>query len=228
MRWYTREGLYWLAAAWSVLGSENVLRCLGALLPLRWLLLLERCGSSVWKERDRPRRSIAFVIGLGVYCLFVPFFAFGLDWLLWTTGFYFAWNGHHETAFLVAVLVISLLPPYVFARAVYVRLRWKNVPSRCHCEACWYDLTGNISGVCPECGTSVRSEDEESGGEVSHASSGVRGSIAFPLFLSLCMLVAFPLFVEQVGFYYLPAWLILTIAACYGAAGRRPKRRESK
>jgi len=22
-----------------------------------------------------------------------------------------------------------------------------------HCEQCRYDLTGNVSGVCPECGT---------------------------------------------------------------------------
>ncbi len=24
-----------------------------------------------------------------------------------------------------------------------------------HCQMCGYDLTGNVSGVCPECGTKV-------------------------------------------------------------------------
>jgi hypothetical protein len=29
-----------------------------------------------------------------------------------------------------------------------------------HCQKCGYDLTGNVSGVCPECGTAVKSEGE--------------------------------------------------------------------
>jgi hypothetical protein len=29
-----------------------------------------------------------------------------------------------------------------------------------HCQKCGYDLTGNVSGRCPECGTPVRSEKE--------------------------------------------------------------------
>jgi hypothetical protein len=27
-----------------------------------------------------------------------------------------------------------------------------------HCRNCGYDLTGNVSGVCPECGTPVKGE----------------------------------------------------------------------
>ncbi len=29
-----------------------------------------------------------------------------------------------------------------------------------HCQRCGYDLTGNVSGRCPECGTPVKREDE--------------------------------------------------------------------
>ena len=28
-----------------------------------------------------------------------------------------------------------------------------------HCQKCGYDLTGNVSGVCPECGTEVARRD---------------------------------------------------------------------
>jgi predicted amidophosphoribosyltransferase len=27
-----------------------------------------------------------------------------------------------------------------------------------HCQKCGYDLTGNVSGICPECGTPVERE----------------------------------------------------------------------
>ena len=37
------------------------------------------------------------------------------------------------------------------------RDRWERLfrPPPGHCQNCGYDLTGNVSGVCPECGTSV-------------------------------------------------------------------------
>jgi hypothetical protein len=28
-----------------------------------------------------------------------------------------------------------------------------------HCRKCGYNLTGNVSGVCPECGTKIRDGD---------------------------------------------------------------------
>ena len=33
--------------------------------------------------------------------------------------------------------------------------KWRYPPN--HCRTCGYNLTGNISGVCPECGTSIES-----------------------------------------------------------------------
>ena len=38
---------------------------------------------------------------------------------------------------------------------------WRSqYPSPGHCQNCGYDLTGNVSGVCPECGTTVKREDK--------------------------------------------------------------------
>ena len=42
-----------------------------------------------------------------------------------------------------ATLVAVVIPP----------LRWRRRPKADRCEHCGYDLTGNESGVCPECGT---------------------------------------------------------------------------
>ena len=38
-------------------------------------------------------------------------------------------------------------------------LWWRDRPTKAgFCKACKYDLTGNVSGICPECGTSLTSE----------------------------------------------------------------------
>ncbi len=53
------------------------------------------------------------------------------------------------------------LPPfiaYLVSRTVYDRIRWRWVfdVSRPHCLQCGYDLTGNTSRVCPECGRKLQ------------------------------------------------------------------------
>ncbi len=46
---------------------------------------------------------------------------------------------------------------------VYVRMRfWPRYPPG-HCVQCGYDLTGNVSGTCPECGTSLTNKDSIDG-----------------------------------------------------------------
>ncbi len=53
-------------------------------------------------------------------------------------------------------LVIPLWIPALLA-GVSTFILWRRsrrVPPG-HCKACRYDLTGNVSGVCPECGTSA-------------------------------------------------------------------------
>ena len=59
---------------------------------------------------------------------------------------------HHPTASVtyidcplwIPLLVIALPTVYLFYR--------DRRPPRGHCQGCGYDLTGNVSGVCPECG----------------------------------------------------------------------------
>ena len=51
-------------------------------------------------------------------------------------------------------LIAGLLPTYLAWR----RLHRKYPPGRCQC--CGYDLTGNVTGKCSECGTSIAENDK--------------------------------------------------------------------
>jgi len=43
--------------------------------------------------------------------------------------------------------------------ALTAALWWldRRIPTG-HCQKCGYNLTGNVSGVCPECGTPIKRE----------------------------------------------------------------------
>lgn len=53
------------------------------------------------------------------------------------------------SAFLAAVGVMIILLHYTGRRDA-LRMRFDSAP---HCRNCTYNLTGNLSGICPECGT---------------------------------------------------------------------------
>jgi hypothetical protein len=55
-----------------------------------------------------------------------------------------------------SVLLLSLLLPIWWT----IRRRAKPAMNRAKCSTCGYNLTGNTSGVCPECGTPVPSKPE--------------------------------------------------------------------
>ena len=55
------------------------------------------------------------------------------------------------------VLVLPLWIPFVAVSLPTAFLRWRDrrrIP-RGHCQTCGYELTGNVSGRCPECGSSL-------------------------------------------------------------------------
>ena len=50
-------------------------------------------------------------------------------------------------------LALPMFLPLVAAAAVTATLCWQDRrPPKGHCQTCGYDLTGNVSGPCPECG----------------------------------------------------------------------------
>jgi len=69
--------------------------------------------------------------------------------------------GVHRTGVLDAtpvlhiVAVLSVLPIVWLARRAVLYLGTRRVRALGRCRRCGYDLAGNMSGVCPECGTTV-------------------------------------------------------------------------
>ena len=114
-----------------------------------WSLILAngRCGGSVaifddpqisgsgWVVRQAPRR---------------------VDWLPWFAsvdhGSRFPsppWRGH--------AILLPLWMPFLIVAIPTAYLWWigrRRVPPG-RCQRCGYDLTGNISGTCPECGKKI-------------------------------------------------------------------------
>ena len=52
---------------------------------------------------------------------------------------------------------LPLLLAYLVSRGIYSLMHWQTVHDRDgrYCLQCEYDLTGNVSGRCPECGQAV-------------------------------------------------------------------------
>lgn len=62
-----------------------------------------------------------------------------------------------DVLLLSAMVGVPMLLAYFPARVVYQSVRWialDNSTGR-WCGYCGYDLTGNVSGACPECGKQV-------------------------------------------------------------------------
>ncbi len=53
----------------------------------------------------------------------------------------------------LTVTVPLWIPVVVLGLAALVFWRYDRAPAPGHCQKCGYDLTGNVSGTCPECGT---------------------------------------------------------------------------
>jgi hypothetical protein len=66
-----------------------------------------------------------------------------------------------QRSFPLWPIVCLLLYP---AAALTLRIRRRRAAVRSgRCRACGYNLFGNVSGICPECGTPVRKEPAEKG-----------------------------------------------------------------
>ena len=57
---------------------------------------------------------------------------------------------------------LPLWMPFVLVAIPTAFLWWRDrrLPPPGHCQRCGYDLTGNVSGRCPECGTAFEREGE--------------------------------------------------------------------
>ena len=57
---------------------------------------------------------------------------------------------------LVMMAVTMIIVACVLAQVIYFALRKGGIEDDgIHCRSCGYNLAGNVSGVCPECGSAV-------------------------------------------------------------------------
>ncbi len=115
------------------------------------------------RTRHRERHAFGYSITItalafplllpSVAVLLIIVFEIGLDAGL---GLERVPTGLLALSYFAAVAAGTYLP----CRALYTGLRWEPDPTDTRfCQQCDYDLTGNVSGVCPECGTAIPPDD---------------------------------------------------------------------
>lgn len=118
------------------------------------LVILALIPVSAFHAAKFARAGIVFTIygclASSVFCLYYPFagrlrleMAFRGDSVYWSR--------------LIMPCVVTVLLAAACRFAASLRCRWdtrlRHPPG--HCQECGYDLTGNESGVCPECGKAI-------------------------------------------------------------------------
>jgi hypothetical protein len=58
--------------------------------------------------------------------------------------------------FECCLIVVGMMLTCLYAAVLRFKLDGRRRHPPGHCQACGYNLTGNVSGVCPECGEKVR------------------------------------------------------------------------
>ncbi|HNO78694.1 MAG TPA: hypothetical protein PKN33_11595 [Phycisphaerae bacterium] len=77
----------------------------------------------------------------------------------WILGMKMSPSDMFEITFIVNIPIAAFVA-YLVGKRIYLVCRWKKVvPDGHNCHQCRYDLTGNESGVCPECGTPIATSD---------------------------------------------------------------------
>lgn len=133
---------------------------------------------SFWRGRQRRRRERASLYAvvrvrfgpmLSAVLALVVFFATlwtmpsvlkWIDYLFWPGKIeqYFRWQlGFSDTFFQILILFVAVTISIVIAQIAFRFLRWRTCyEDRPRCLSCAYELTGNVSGICPECGTAIQ------------------------------------------------------------------------
>jgi len=74
----------------------------------------------------------------------------------WLTYTLVGWPDNPWDMGVLIINVVYYPLAFLIVRWVVIALRRrKRHDSAIHCEICDYNLTGNESGICPECGTAV-------------------------------------------------------------------------
>jgi len=133
-----------------------------------------------WIDRLRPRERKRLTLPLWILCCLLHVAALYLgDGLAYAVyRFYDGWLSYEPVfPFVTGVLVILFWTTPLWAilwawLCVRLRNRLFERQTGPHCLECGYNLTGNVSGVCPECGTAIPARTSASSSPLSPRRSG--------------------------------------------------------
>jgi hypothetical protein len=214
------ELLYWIAALSHTTPRRNTSAG-------RWLLNALAANGVLalqWRRRRRPAAIHALMLSILCFLVSLPVSAFCVDWVFGDPFRFPRWCP--EPAALAMLLALSLLTSYIFSRAMYTRLQWKLVKvEHRYCIVCGYDLNGNVSGVCSECGTPWLGEGALLRENVGlHAAAGItsvattKPGCVLRWAAGLLFLVSTLLLVAGLGSWYLGISLLIAEYMILGAA----------
>lgn len=106
--------------------------------------LLIHFGIKLWMENGRPSSTPFFILmAATTHC------GWGLHSL-------FGWPDKPDT--LGNLFVNAVYWSALFSLVSWLRFKWRRrgAADEPLCDACGYNLTGNTSGVCPECGAAAQ------------------------------------------------------------------------
>ena len=126
---------------------------------LQWRRAVNAGRTLVIRERFGRRTSLGLAaLSIPFMLVLTPAVAEAVARLAWNWWVYISEIAMRksDTLWFGMLLFIWLFIPYPIAKLVYRRCRWKS----CYVDAslcirCGYNLTGNVTARCPECGTPV-------------------------------------------------------------------------
>lgn len=136
---------YWISFGFHVGIHEPIARSLGSSVGRYYLYAVDlvplfavALAAGALIAFLAPRRAVRLALLFAVMAVLSPL-------LLWVRIWVFR-----------ELLTIAVFPVPIVTAWLITRVRSRR-PRAGDCQKCGYDLTGNISGVCPECGCAVES-----------------------------------------------------------------------
>ena len=125
------------------------------------LILIAWVVSIPWSLWCRTAGNTSLVFGRGaICCLPCPPGYPSWKWNWSHDGWSRGWDNLRVLPYLYTgapfIIFVPLWIPFALVLALTIHLWERDRPKpRGHCVHCGYNLTGNVSGVCPECGNAV-------------------------------------------------------------------------